>query len=226
MKAKRRTIIVGMFKNYRDIAANYVPNNLVCSFNTPKSYTKLDPIQASKPYEEYNTKGELIGYSWYQGETLNLEFNIDGEIVVESDAIIFAAIAEIPTITTKGYVGQRAYNVVDMRSWTCVVSDESMGYAWEEDPEFEHDLENAAKKIYISAADYLSDKKLELRLLNFRFEPIHTQMFAGSSRIIFNIDKELSAKLLKGIYYCSLTVIGDSVRTPVFEARDCTLLVK
>ena len=217
---------MNMFTNYQNIANNYVPNNLVCSFPGGKSYTKLDPVKASKPYEEYNTKGELIGYSWYQGETLNLEFNIDGEIVVESNAIIYAAIGEAPTVTTEGVVGQRAYNVVDLKSWTCEAVVPEQGYVWVEDDVFDHDRPDATKSVYVSASDYLADKNIELQLLNFRFEPIHTEQFKGTSRIIFTIDKELSAKIVKGVYYCSLTVVSDTLKTPIFGAKDCTLLVK
>lgn len=217
---------MGMFTNYENIANNYIPNNLISSFPVGKSYTKLDPIQASKPFEEYNTKGELVGYSWYHGETINLEFNIDGEVVVESDAIVYTVAGATPSTTTEGKVNQRAYNVVDFRSWTCVVADDINGYCWQEDEEFEHDLADASKSVYVSATDYLSDKTVELQLLNFRFEPIHIMEFSGTSKIVFTVDKELSKKLTKGIYYCSLTVISDTIRTPIFTAKDCTLLVK
>ena len=201
-------------------------NNLVRSFPVGKSYTKLDPVQASKPYEEYDAKGDLVGYSWYQGETLNLEFNIDGEVVVEADAIIYTAHNDAPTVGTKGYVGQRAYNVVDFKSWTCVVTDDEHGYVWEQDAEFDHDRADAEKSIYVSAKDYLSDKKLEFKILNFRFETVHSEEFDGCTRLIVPITKDLSNKLVKGIYYSTLTVFTDSLRTPIFGAKDCTLLVK
>ena len=218
---------MGMFLNYHNIADNYTPNNLVKAFPVGKSYTKLDPVKASKPYEEYNSKGELIGYSWYYGETLNLEFNIDGEIVVESDALIYTAHNDAPSPSTEGHVGRRAYNIADMLSWTCTqyIPEDDL-YVWEQDDDFEHDLDGATTNVYVSAKDYLSNKKLELKLLNFRFEPVFTQQFNGTNRLIFNINKELSDKLVKGVYYCSLTVINDIICTPIFGAKDCTLLVK
>ena len=214
-----------MFTNYQD-NRNYIPNNLLCSCSVGKSYTKLDPLKASKPYEEYNAKGELVGYSWYQGETINLEFNIDGEIIVETDALKYFAHEEQPSSTTIGKVGQKAYNVVDLRSWICVSADNITNkYSWSE-IEFEHDSADAAESVYVSAADYLADKQLELRLLNFRYEPIYTSLFDGNSKLIFTIDTELANKLQKGIYYCSLTVISDTVRTTIFDSTDCVLLIK
>ena len=38
-----------------------------------------------KPYEEYDVSGNLIGYWWYYGNTINLEFNIEGEVTYEGN---------------------------------------------------------------------------------------------------------------------------------------------
>ena len=216
---------MGMFTKYQDIA-NYIPNNLVCSFPINKSYSKLEPTKAGKPYEEYNAKGELIGYSWYHGETVNLEFNIDGEIVVEAGSLKYYAHGELPSSKTVGVVGQKAYNVIELRTWICTSADiVNNEYSWTEIP-FEHDLAQCSESIYVSASDYLSDKQLELKLLNFRLEPIYSQVFSGTSKLVFTVDKELAAKLRKGIYYCSLAVVTDTIKTVVFEATDCKLLIK
>lgn len=213
---------MGMFLNYKDIANNYVPNNLVCSFPVGKSYTKLDPVQASRPYEEYNAKGELIGYFWRYGETLNLEFNIDGEITVETDAIVLTAKGEVPSESV-GNINQRVYNVVDQKSWTCTAI-ENDKRTWTIDDDFNYPEQGAS--VYIAADDYLKDKQIEVTLYNFRMEPIHSQVFTGQTRIIFPVTPELSKKLLKGIYYCSLVVFNDTVNLPIFSSNDCTLLVK
>lgn len=213
---------MGMFLNYENIAKNYTPNNLMCAFPVGKSYTKLDPIQASRPYEEYNAKGELIGYFWRYGETLNLEFNIDGEIVVEDDAIVLSARDQIPS-SAVGRLGQRAYNVIDKRSWTCS-SIHNEVHVWTEDKEFTYREEG--QSVYVTAEDYLADKQVEVTLYNFRMEPIHTEIFAGKSKVILAITPELSKKLLRGIYHCSLNVFNDSVNLPIFSSTDCTLLVK
>lgn len=213
---------MGMFLNYQNIAANYTPNNLMSSFPVGKSYTKLDPVEASKPYEEYNAKGELIGYFWHYGETLNLEFNIDGEIIVEDDALVITTKGLIPS-PGYGKLGQRAYNTIDKRSWTCTNIMDGK-FVWTEDEEFKY--QECGKSVYVVAEDYLVDKQIEVCLYNFRMEPIHTQLFDGTSKIIFQINKDLSAKLLKGLYYCSLTVVDSSVRLPIFDSHDCVLLVK
>ena len=215
---------MGMFLNYQDIANNYTPNNLIKEFNKPQSYTKLDPIDASKPYEEYNVKGELEGYYWNYKDTINLEFNIDGEITIEGTALVYKITGQTPTNTTPGSINQRAYNIIDLRSWTCVAVERG-NYTWQEDEVFTYIL-GGDRSVYVSAEQYLKNKTIIITLYNFRFEAIHEQSFNGNSQIIFKIDDELSKKLVKGIYYCSLEVVGPDVHQTIFAPEDCKLLVK
>lgn len=74
-----------MFENYENIANNYIPNNLkACS---PKSCeeNKLESCKPNKPYEDYNAEGKLVGYWWYYGDTVNLDFEITGEVTYEGN---------------------------------------------------------------------------------------------------------------------------------------------
>ena len=214
---------MGMFLNYQNIENSY-PNNLRKSFPVATADSKLCPVEASKPYEEYNKKGELVGYFWRYGETLNLEFNIDGEITIESDAIIFRQTAIIPSDYTMGKVGQRAYNIIDYRSWTCVAVDNGK-YVWEEDSVFTYP-QVSDRKVYIPADSYLKDKHVEVVLYNFRMEPVCKKLYDAATTIVFPIDKELSEKLVKGIYYCSVSVFNDTTSVKVFDTTDGCLLVK
>lgn len=79
---------MGMFTNYENLQDNYIPNNICpptpCPSPCPPE-SKLQPCKPKLPYEEYNATGDLIGYWWYYGDTLNLEFNIEGELVVEGN---------------------------------------------------------------------------------------------------------------------------------------------
>ena len=68
-----------MFYNYQNISDAYTPNNLINAFPSYTKDSKLVSKEMSKPFEEYNTKGELTGYFWRYGETLNLEFNLGKE---------------------------------------------------------------------------------------------------------------------------------------------------
>ena len=215
---------MGMFLNYQNLAENYMPNNLVKAFPQHQIDTKLDPLEASKPYEDYNTKGELTGYFWRYGETLNLEFNIDGEITVEPEAIVYTTTGIVPTEWTMGRVGQTAYNVVDLRSWKCYgIVDKK--YYWQEDDEFTYPL-NTDRSIYVSAEDYLKGKFVEVTLYNFRREPVCKKVYPATQRVIFAIDKELSARLPRSVYYCSVVVFNNEMSVTIFDQNDCQLVVK
>ena len=219
---------MGMFLNYHNISDNYVPNNLICEYPKVTTESKLAPIEASRPFEEFNVKGELIGYFWRYGETLNLEFNIDGEITVESDAIIFNSKGQEPTISTEANVGQRAYNIADCKSWTCTsisTRENVYEYQWTQDEEFTYPS-SSDRKIYLSAADYLKDKHVEVALYNFRMELIHSDIFEASPTIIFHIDPEMSKTLVKGIYYCTVKVFNKDFCSTIFDENDCSLIVK
>lgn len=79
---------MGMFDNYDNLYQNNVPCNVRPNTQQPSiPETKLDPIKTKMPYEDYNVKGELIGYWWHYGDTINLEFNIEGEMVVEGENV-------------------------------------------------------------------------------------------------------------------------------------------
>lgn len=215
---------MGMFLNYQNIAENYQPNNLVAAFPTYTYETKLNPIDISKPYEEYDIKGNLIGYSWVYGETIILEFLIDGKITIESTDIVYNYTGGAPDTHTVGNIGTCAYNVVDFISWTCV-GIENDSYIWAQDTSFKYN-ESGSRDVYISSKDYLKNKIASFKLYNFRHEVIYELSLPATEVFKVEIDKELSNKLVKGLYYCSLTVIGDSSTQVVFDESDGSLLVK
>lgn len=215
---------MGMFTNYHNIADNYVPNNLIKAYPTKCVPTKLNPIEASKPYEDYNAKGDLCGYFWRYGESINLEFNLDGEITVENDAIIYVANTDVPLYNTVGYIGQRAYNITTLNSWTCTNIIDDV-YVWTHDAEFTYP-ESDGTSIYLSADDYLKDKNIRVTLYNFRMQPIDTRVFAGTPKIIYKINPEQSALMPRGIYYCSVDVFNSETSIKVFDPTDGKLLVK
>ena len=214
-----------MFDTYEHLQDNYIPNNINPCPPKKCNDEKLDPCIIKKPYEDYNIEGEVVGYWWYYKDILNLEFNITGDVVVEDNAIVYTAIGEKPTTETIGEIDQKAYNVVDLLSWTCTAIDGDK-YHWTEDVEFDNP-EAGDRNIYITAEDFMKDKQVTVQLYNFRHEPLVLKTYAGSTKIIFAIDKEMSEQLVKGVYYCTLTIwSGDTFNKTIFEQTDCTLTVK
>lgn len=72
-----------MFDKYNE--AGKVPNNLYA----PAS-CHLAPRVPGKPFEDINYAGELVGYYWYYGDTVKLEFTIDGEVMDDAGNYISA----------------------------------------------------------------------------------------------------------------------------------------
>lgn len=215
---------MGMFTNYG--THNIVkPNNVSCRFPTDIHSSKLNPVAAGKPYEEYNTKNELIGYFWRQGETLNLEFLIDGEITIEHDAIVVDVRGSSPTVNTVGHIGQKFYNIAELTSWTCTSVVDNTRYVWTMDTEFTYP-EGGLQHVYFSAKQYLEGRNAEITIYNFRMEPIYTAILPAQPVVILPIDKELSSKLVRGIYYCSLKITDSSTCFTIFDVNDCILNVK
>ena len=213
-----------MFTNYNNIDPSYIPNNMHLVSNKVKSYTKLDPIKLSKPYELYNAKNELEGYFWYHGENIILDFSIDGEITLENDALIYSNKGEYPTNLTEGYIGQKAYNTADYNCWECVAIEEN-DYMWVLNGTVKYDPD-LTRSVYIDARDYLKDKMIDFKIFNFRHNEIYSKTISGDQPAKFEITKEISSKLLPGTYSCSLSVYNDDMNQCIFGKDNCTLLVK
>lgn len=226
---------MGMFTNYQEaLVKAYQPNNLSVSFPSPLINSSLNPQSASKPYELYNAKDELVGYCWHHGETLNLDFEIEGGITVEPDALIHTAANEDPNrIQLIADVDTRLYNITDLTSWTCLgkIPDDKgvLRYVWKQDPEFTYPETKegvALKHMYMPTSKYLEDKIAVVTIYNFRMEPVHTWRLPAAKNVRCSIDTELSSKLVKGNYRCSVFIEGNGVNFMVFSPTECELLVK
>ena len=69
--------IQDMFRNYQDIPDSYIPSN------TTKSFC-MDRVPEN-PIAVYDANGVIIGYSWYYGDNIVLEFKTTGEVTEDSN---------------------------------------------------------------------------------------------------------------------------------------------
>ncbi len=214
---------MGMFDTYDDLGKNYIQPS---EPKRPLNKNKLQPLVMKKPYEEYNAEGELIGYYWYYGDTVELDFHITGEITIESDSIIYCGANECPTIDTEGVIDQKAINIVDFISWTLTAITEDLEYVWTQDEIFTEPTDGDIP-MYISAQSFLKDKQISVRLFNFRGEELDIKTYAGSADIKYTIDKELSDTLLPSVYKCTVTIWSDEgLSKEILSKQDCVLTVK
>ena len=191
-----------MFTNYEDLSSVYVPNNEKAELENNKV------INLSLPKKEYDHSGKFVGYSWNYGETLTIPYSANKVIYVEEDALVYDISGVSPSISTIGTFGQKAYNTADRKSWVCKTLDSSK-YIWEEQDEFTYP-ENGKKPISIKFIQDVSDKFIEFSINNFRRENIYSITIPCAQEVPLIIDRDLSNKLIDGIYYCTLAIIGAS----------------
>lgn len=65
---------MGVYNNCGNIYDTDLTRDDIC--NVPH-------YKGMEPYGDYNALGELTGYFWYYGETINLNFSIEGEITTD-----------------------------------------------------------------------------------------------------------------------------------------------
>lgn len=76
--------MASMFENYNNLSSQYIPTNIPKAPIPPQCPPKpLCPPEPNKPYEDYNAKGELVGYWWSYGDTINLDFELDGYVTID-----------------------------------------------------------------------------------------------------------------------------------------------
>ena len=149
-----------MFSNFTNMSTTYTPNPF--QPNYPPALTnnanEATPIKLNKPYEILSPdRKTVLGYFWYQGNSVDLVFNLSGEITLE-------------------------------------------------------ETDN-----YLDANDVINSLTLVSTIYNFRYEPImqfSTDPLISKNPLIVASDKgtvtmsltnELSAQLVKGVYYIELT---------------------
>ena len=75
-----------MFENFQNIPTSYTPNNYQQNYSQQED-TNISSINNNKPYEMRDIKGDLIGYFWYYGNSIDLVFDIEGEYTTPTSYI-------------------------------------------------------------------------------------------------------------------------------------------
>lgn len=191
---------MSMFYNYDNIDENYIPNN--CTPEEINSYIKLD---LNLPYEIYNIKDEFVGYAICYGDTCKIPINLNKQIYVEDDAIIYDLKGQYPKEDDIGKKGQKAYNIKDFISWTCYGRSKSK-YIWKKDNCFIYP-KNGVKQINLIPE--LDNFSIKVNIQNFRYESIKTFNFENDLNTYYTIDEQLQELLHEGIYYVSISLITE-----------------
>lgn len=207
---------MNMFEKYDYLSSDYIPNN-----STSVEATRQE-IENVETKSIYNIKDEFIGYQISEGETPVIETGLVCKILVEHDAIIYSDFNEMPTMDTYGYVGRKAYNVVNGKVFTCVEryqeTPEFTSYIWQEEPTFTYPT-NGTKEIEYKP--YASFDYAEVVISDFRYDKIKTIEVATTQDKII-LSATTSNLLLQGVYNIETYVYTDNVKTLVAK---CNLIV-
>lgn len=193
---------MGMFDSYNNLNDNYIPNNI-----EPRCcQTKI--LDSSIPKIIYNLNNEFVGYQWHSGDIFDLILSVNKKILVSESSLILDNQGEIPNVLLPGkFIGQKAYNIVDCKSWTLmsIIDD---GYIWEEDKLFTY-CDDGDKEIELRPD--MTDKYIEFNLYDFRYDKIYSQVSdVGESSLIINTDKPEFQK--PGIFNGGLYIIEDNIK--------------
>ena len=216
-----------MFVNYEDINDNLIPNN-----------------KSTIPYIDYDEKGKKIGYYWYQGDTVDLTLNFEGEVLIEPSSRVITGVGVTPSLLPSDIVGlTKVYNTTDRKAWLLSSKTGSEG-EWSE---VAFVLPDFGKTCHVEIGEYLKGKYLKVELYNAQHQEIilkdinkwessivdkpFSQVIAVSdtdSQITYSITADLALLLPRGIYYleCKLFDENQSFITTLLSQEDCKITVR
>lgn len=192
---------MSMFDNYDSINPDIVPNNL--DNNTPLEVISIK--DNSIPRTLYDIKNRFIGYAWEYGDEFNFTLSVNDIIKVNANSIIYENFGEQPVISTPGYDGKKAYNILDNKSWTCRGLIGGM-YKWETDKEVTYDA-NGTKEIEMFKN--MTDKSILVQIYDRRWELVKSFENSGLNQITCRFDKDIYETIKSGIYYCIIKILGE-----------------
>ena len=208
-----------MFNGFYSEPPNYIPDNMHKFGPPPKQVSlvgdNLDLI--------LDKDGRMKGYSWNYGETVSIPISVDVPVRIEIDAYHTSVQGEEPTLSTVGYIGQKFYNLVDVRSWrlNSYVPD-TKSYIWLEDRRFTFP-ENGGELVYVRPD--MKDKYILVELISFRGEQVFERVYCDLNKVDWTLDRQESLDLPRGIYDLYIYV-GDVPKPELLDRKESKKLTK
>lgn len=114
-----------MFKNYE--------NNSYTAYNlTEPKISTMTQRYICSPVIGYDKYKNIKCFVWDPNDEFNLNLSLGFKISVFEDSIIYEGIGQHPNSFVAGYIGQRAYNIAEGKSWLCkgTLSDTTSADEW------------------------------------------------------------------------------------------------
>ena len=74
----------GMFGNFTNVKTTFTPSQFSAKYPPMNQNEKIQTANPNKPYEILGPDGNLKGYFWYKGNSIDLVFNLKGGITLEA----------------------------------------------------------------------------------------------------------------------------------------------
>lgn len=203
-----------MFEQYDNLSSQYIPSNMNKKPCITPQNPCLDPLVPKKPYENYNAEGELIGYWWSYGDTINLEFDLSGEVTTDDNYITVRDFIDNKQIQVS------IYNFRHEQIYTQIFNGSDY-------QQFTYRYTPAVNKYTQGVYYTYSEGTYTPVQLPEDYEQGVKYYEQEDVSVILPIDTELSKSLGKGVYYCSVTIIdNNNLSYALINQGDFTLTVK
>lgn len=160
----------------------------------------LKPFKPKKPFEDYNAEGELVGYWWGYGDTIDLEFCLSGYVLDD---------IENTYMTVREFVKDKNINftLYNFRHEE-IITKTYKGADYQEPTYSEVDWVTPLTKgvFYIYTPVEPSGGTYTQVILPEQYQEDTTYYIQDDVKVVFSIDAELALKLVRGVYFCSLTI--------------------
>ena len=197
-----------LFDNFEHMPPWYVPNNMFPP--VPQILKEL----CDKTVHPVFKDGRHIGYWWNWGDIVQIPINNSITISLPAGAIVVYDIDTPDENTVGDFIGQKYYNLTQMRSWTLdnilnneeldIDGDSSCSYVWVEDEKFTYP-EPGVDTITVSS-DLCCCNQIVAQLFNFRKEMIKSWVFNEGNHFDITLTPEESLQIPPGIYYLNVHI--------------------
>lgn len=213
--------MASIFDNYDNLKEQYIPSNMNRKPCPPKANPFLDPAVPKQPYCEYNAEGNIVGYWWPYGNTVNLEFDLDGYVTIDGSDVYVDARDFIKDKQIKIQIYNFRHEVIDTKLYD---GKDYQTITYHRAPEVNKHT-HGVYYIYKEKED--GGEYIAVNLPE-NYDKNEKYFKAADIEVIYPIDADKSLTFEKGTYYCSLSIVSKELnQTVFFEDQDCcTLMVK
>lgn len=191
-----------MFEQYDNLSSQYIPSNMNQHSCVPKINPFLETTGPKKPYEEVNAEGQVIGYWWGYGDTINLEFELSGNVTLDESYILARDFIKNKQIQIC------LYNFRHEQIQTKLFDGNDYQYIVYKQAPYVNDKTHGLYYIY-------EDDSYKQVQLPDQYDKNTKYYEEENPKVIFTIDKTMSLDLVRGVYYCSVSIIDNELNNTI-----------